>query len=88
MPIDEINTKLGQVALDKCEGFPFERFINDFLAAIEGKDFVPIGGSSDGGADGIQEQGLYSVSKSEVFYQISIEKNQKSKGSDSIERRK
>lgn len=86
MALEEINTKLAKVALDNCEGFPFEEFANDFIAAIEGSDFVPVGGTSDGGADGVHEEGLYSTGKKDVFYQISIEKNHRSKVKKTIDR--
>lgn len=86
MALEEINTKLAKVALDNCEGFPFEEFANDFIAAIEGTEFVPVGGTSDGGADGVQEQGLYSSDKKDVFYQMSIEQNHRSKVKKTIDR--
>lgn len=86
MALEEINTKLAKVALDNCEGFPFEEFVNDFIAAIEGSDFIPVGGTSDGGADGVHEQGLYSFDKKDVFYQISIEQNHRSKVKKTIDR--
>lgn len=86
MALEEINTKLAKFALDNCEGFPFEEFANDFLAAIEGSAFVPVGGSSDGGADGVHEQGLYSTEKKNVFYQMSIEQNHRSKVKKTIDR--
>ena len=86
MALDEINTKLAKVALDNCEGFPFEEFANDFIAAIEGTDFIPVGGVSDGGADGVHEQGLYSSDKKNVFYQMSIEQNHRSKVKKTIDR--
>lgn len=88
MALDAINTKLAKFALDNCEGFPFEEFSNDFLAAIEGKNFVPVGGTSDGGADGVHEQGLYSIEKQSVFYQMSIQKNHRTKVNETIKRLK
>lgn len=87
MAIDEVNTKLAKVALDNCEGFPFEEFAHDFFSSIIGTNFVPVGGVSDGGADGIHEQGLFSVEdKPSVFYQISIEKNHRPKIKKTIDR--
>jgi DNA-binding HxlR family transcriptional regulator len=86
MALKEINTKLAKVALDNCEGFPFEEFANDFMAAIEGTDFIPVGGTSDGGADGVHERGLYGSNKKNVFYQMSIEQNHRSKVKKTIDR--
>ncbi|MDX8390208.1 MAG: hypothetical protein R8M38_06930 [Mariprofundaceae bacterium] len=86
MAIDEVNTKLAQVALDHCEGFPFEQFANDFLASIDGTGFVPVGGTSDGGADGIYDEGLFSTDKKGAFYQISTEKNHRAKIKKTVDR--
>ncbi|MEN8616673.1 hypothetical protein [Shewanella baltica] len=86
MALPEINTKLAKIALDNCEGFPFEEFANDFIAAIEGSNFIPIGGTSDGGADGVHEQGLYCSNRIDVFYQMSTEENHRSKVKRTIER--
>jgi hypothetical protein len=86
MGLPEINTKLAKIALDYCEGFPFENFANDFIAAIEGSNFIPVGGASDGGADGVHEHGLYSSDKKDVFYQMSIEQNYRSKVKRTLDR--
>jgi hypothetical protein len=86
MALKEINTKLAKIALDNCEGFPFEGFANEFLSAVEGINFIPVGGTSDGGADGVHEQGLYNSGKKDVFYQISIEVNHRSKVKKTIDR--
>src|SRR5262245_53675317 len=34
MSLDPVNTDLVRIALDRVEGFPFERFVNDFYPAI------------------------------------------------------
>tara|TARA_R110001599_G_scaffold346153_1_gene571144 strand:+ start:413 stop:2665 length:2253 start_codon:yes stop_codon:yes gene_type:complete len=86
MALDEINTKLAQFALQECEGFPFEAFANDFLAAIEGREFIPVGGVADGGADGAMEQGLFSGDRLNVFYQVSIEESHRSKVKKTMDR--
>ena len=86
MSINEVNSKLAKIALDNCEGFPFEEFANDFMAAIEGANFIPVGGTSDGGADGVHERGLYSHDKKDVFYQMSIEQNPRSKIKRTLDR--
>lgn len=86
MALKEINTKLAKIALQKCEGFPFEEFANDFLAAIEGTNFIPVGGTSDGGADGVHERGLYCSEKENVFYQMSTEQDHRRKVKKTIDR--
>ena len=50
--IENVHPELAQVALEKVEGFAFERFTQDFLSVLEGREFVPVGGTKDGGADG------------------------------------
>jgi|GEM_PF-1203436 len=76
------------IALDKAEGFPFERFATDFLSSVEGRKFVPLGGVHDGGADGIQSRELFETEKAGVFYQITTEKNHRDKIRKTIERLK
>ncbi|MBV1786681.1 hypothetical protein KQ940_01275 [Marinobacterium sp. D7] len=62
---ESVNLELVDIALDKVEGFAFERFSQSFFSALEGREFVPLGGVKDGGADGIYECG-----KSGTFYQF------------------
>lgn len=40
-----------RIALDKAEGFPFERFANAFYEPLIGTSFVSLGAIRDGGAD-------------------------------------
>ncbi|RYU67545.1 hypothetical protein ERW51_10965 [Aliivibrio finisterrensis] len=84
--LPEVNTKLAKFALQECEGFPFEEFANDFLSAIEGKSFIPVGGVADGGADGAKEEGLFSTERIGTFYQVSIEENHRSKVKKTVDR--
>jgi len=83
---ERIHPDLIEIALDKAEGFPFERFAVDFLAAVEGKNFTPLGGLHDGGADGVQSREIYQTEKSGVFYQITVEVNHRSKIKRTVER--
>ncbi len=83
-----IHPELIEIALDKAEGFPFERFATDFLSAVEGRNFVPLGGIHDGGADGVQSRELFETSKSDVFYQITVEENHRNKIKKTVERLK
>jgi hypothetical protein len=53
-----LSSDLVSIALDRVEGMPFERFVNDFYPAIAGVEYVPLGGMHDGGADGVIAQGL------------------------------
>ncbi len=76
---ERIHPELIEIALDKAEGFPFERFATDFLSAVEGRNFIPLGGLHDGGADGVKSRELFETGKSNIFYQISVEANHRSK---------
>lgn len=72
--VENIHPELIKVALDKVEGFAFERFAQDFLSVLEGRDFIPVGGVGDGGADGIYECG-----KSRLYYQFTRQENHRDK---------
>ncbi len=69
-----VHPDLLEVALDKVEGFAFERFSQEFLSVLEGREFVPLGGLHDGGADGVFECG-----NQRSFYQFTREENHRSK---------
>ena len=84
----EIHHELIEIALDKAEGFPFERFATDFLSSVEGRNFIPLGGVHDGGADGVQSRELYETDKSGIFYQITIEANHRRKIKKTVDRLK
>lgn len=55
--MDYVDPRRVQTALATIEGFPFERFVADFMAAMIGAEFVPLGGVNDGGADGLLDGG-------------------------------
>lgn len=74
MKVENISPDLAQIALDRVEGFAFERFAQDFLAALEGRDFVPVGGVKDGGADG-----LYDSGNGRSYYQFTRQENHRDK---------
>ena len=69
------------IALDKVEGFAFERFAQDFWSVLEGRDFVPFGGIGDGGADGLFECG-----KARTFYQFTRQENHRDKIRKTVQR--
>lgn len=74
-----IPPELLEIALNTVEGFAFERFSNEFLSAVEGRDFTPLGGIHDGGADGFKHDELYETEKAGLFYQITVQKNHREK---------
>jgi len=53
MPLNTIHPALVDCALRGVKGRPFEDFAQEFLAALIGPRFVPLGGVGDGGADGL-----------------------------------
>lgn len=76
-----VHPELAQIALEKVEGFAFERFAQDFLSALEGRDFIPVGGVGDGGADGI-----YDAGNGRTYYQITIQENHRDKIRKTVKR--
>jgi hypothetical protein len=74
LSVENINPELVQIALEKVEGFDFERFANDFLSVLEGRTFVPLGGSKDGGADG-----LFDCDNGRSYYQFTRQENHRDK---------
>lgn len=81
-----VNTAIARLALDGIAGFPFERFANDFFSALVGAQFVPLGGTQDGGADALEEPVWEGVSQVGTFYQASIEKDIASKARRTVAR--
>ena len=78
---ENVHPELIQIALDKVEGFAFERFSQNFLAVLEGRDFVPVGGVKDGGADG-----LYECGRERVYYQFTRQENHRDKIRKTVKR--
>lgn len=66
-----IDPKVFAVALKEVAADDFERFGQAFYAAIEGTDFVPLGGVGDGGADGLHERSVFESRTGSRVLQIS-----------------
>ena len=79
-----IDLKLFTVALREVPTDEFERFGQAFYGAIEGTSFVPLGGTGDGGADGLFEQ-QGSSSRSRAL-QISKQADLKAKAKSTVQR--
>jgi hypothetical protein len=73
MPGEHIQDDVVRIALDKAEGFPFERFANAFYSSLVGGSFVPLGGLKDGGADARDGTIFEDGARAEVYYQASVE---------------
>lgn len=79
MAVEPVHPDVIGIALDRAEGFPFERFIRDFYAAVAGVTFAPLGGIKDGGADA-RDVGLHADDRRpDVFYQASVEEDAETK---------
>lgn len=80
MSTERVHPDLVKIALDKVEGFQFERFVHDFYSALVGASFVPLGGLHDGGADGFDGGSVCEeVGTPTAFYQVSIQEDYRAK---------
>lgn len=70
---ERIPTDLVDLALEKAEGFPFERFAIAFYAEVGGANFIPLGGTKDGGADARDGTLFEDRVRDGYFYQASVE---------------
>lgn len=74
------------LALDRASGTEFESFVNEFYPAVIGVAYVPLGGISDGGADGLIETATEAQGRSGQFLQASTELDSKGKIRRTVER--
>lgn len=79
MSTEPIHGDLIEIALAKAPGTQFEDFVNEFLPALLGQSYKPLGGIKDGGADGYMEPIHESVSSVHRFMQASVEEKYESK---------
>ena len=78
--MEHIDSKLIDIALERVAGSVFENFANAMLSAIIGSDFIPLGGTHDGGADGFVDSSLSEGSGAPTtFVQISTQADHLSK---------
>lgn len=73
MPSEYIQADVVRIALDRVEGFPFERFANAFYSSLAGASFVPLGGLKDGGADARDGMIFQDGARAGTYYQASTE---------------
>ena len=81
-----IDHSLVEIALTRVTGLAFEKFVNAFLPAITGIDYVPLGGVHDGGADAFQDIGRIDAIPPATYYQASIQENHKAKIRHTVKR--
>ncbi|WP_271394260.1 hypothetical protein [Neomicrococcus lactis] len=80
-----VNTERMMIALGKIQGIPFEAFVNDFFGSLLGKEFTPLGGVKDGGADGF-ERYVSEDSSQKSFMQASIRMDVEAKVRQTVDR--
>ena len=84
-----VNSKRVEVALDRVGGTDFEHFFQEFYAALMGVEFVPLGGFHDGGADALQDTGLFEAAhRPENFYQATTMQDHRAKIRHTVKRLK
>jgi hypothetical protein len=59
MPLNTIHPDLAEHVLKRVKGGLFEEFSQEFLAALIGPSYVPLGGVRDGGADGLVRDRIF-----------------------------
>jgi hypothetical protein len=52
---EQIPPQIVSIALEHATGNAFEDFVGPFMASLSGVEYVPLGGTADGGADGVYE---------------------------------
>ena len=81
-----VDHNLAEIALTRVNSRDFEKFINAFAPAIIGINYIPLGGTHDGGADGFEDVSIYKTNRPNHFVQISIQENHKAKIKHTIKR--
>lgn len=88
MSDDPIDTKIASIALDEVGTADFERFGQSFYSEVEGFSFVPLGGTGDGGADGLLDRSVFESGDKSRILQISKQTGTRTKVNQTIERLK
>lgn len=79
MAHEPIPVEILEIALARAGGDDFERFAQAFLSALEGVDFVPVGGMHDGGADGFRRLEICESGRPGIFHQFTEQENHRRK---------
>jgi hypothetical protein len=80
-----VNLELVKIALERVEGFAFEKFSNAAFAELLGPDFIPLGGHKDWGADAVLST-AGTCKRPNVFFQFSVEENNREKIRNTVAR--
>jgi hypothetical protein len=70
--METVDTRVVDIALERVPGTSFENFVQGFFAATIGPEYVPLGGTHDGGADGFEDPGLFEATTPTRFMQASV----------------
>lgn len=70
--METVDHRVVDIALERVPGSSFEGFVQAYFAATIGHQYVPLGGTHDGGADAIEDSGLYESSTPTRFLQASV----------------
>ncbi len=85
--MDKVDYKLANLALREVSWQDFEKFVHVLCPVKFGEEYIPLGGSNDGGADGCMGEGICeSKNKPERFIQISMQKDHRGKILASVKR--
>ena len=71
-PMKQVNHQRVSLALERVDGTTFENFFHAFYSALTGIQFIPLGGTHDGGADAFHGDRIFK-GRSRVFYQATTE---------------
>ena len=81
-----INPSLVVAAFHHIDGDAFERFFKEFGTSVYGMEFTPLGGKSDGGADGFGQRELFSSSRRLTYFQATVQDNHVAKLKQTVRR--
>jgi len=81
-----ISSDLAEISLEHADGTGFERFFHDFYSALEGPNFVPLGGYHDGGADGMIVDCSVNQEDERSFAQASVQADYRAKIRQTVKR--
>lgn len=84
--MDTVDPRVIEIALSRVGGTDFENFAQGFFASTLGVDYLPMGGTHDGGADGAFDDRLYLAAGTQKFMQASITADPKTKIRGTIKR--
>jgi hypothetical protein len=85
--MSDVPLEYVKIALERVEGFDFERFVQQFFSALLGQEFVPLGGLRDGGADAVISESVFEQpGNASLFIQASVRVDYERKIEETIAR--